>query len=238
MAVGYVVSDLHLFSKRTTAGRHAETLLEAAGRADVFVLNGDIFDFRWTTLPSVKDTIDEAIRWLERITKRFPDCHFHFILGNHDAHHAFEEKLAHLAKGTSNLNWHPYYLRLGGKVFLHGDVCISSGRPHPTSLERYRARWRKEGRKRGKFNNMLYDAAVQARLHKAIHHLAFPRKRTARSLLTYLEHVGGDAVDGVDSVYFGHTHVAMSGYEYGGIRFHNSGAPMKGVRFKPVKLHL
>ena len=47
---GYVVSDLHLLTRRTAAGSHRSRLTTAAAAADYFVLNGDIFDFRWSTL--------------------------------------------------------------------------------------------------------------------------------------------------------------------------------------------
>ncbi|MEE3074858.1 MAG: hypothetical protein VX739_04205 [Planctomycetota bacterium] len=35
----------------------------------------------------------------------------------------------------------------------------------------------------------------------------------------------------ISQVYFGHTHVAMEGYEFAGLKFHNGGAPMKGLKF-------
>ena len=53
----YFVSDLHLFSGRTQAARHAPALHAAARRARTFVLGGDIFDFRWSTLGSVETTV-------------------------------------------------------------------------------------------------------------------------------------------------------------------------------------
>ncbi|MFA6244267.1 MAG: metallophosphoesterase, partial [Candidatus Hydrogenedentales bacterium] len=82
--VGYVVSDLHLFSRRSDYSVHERHIFQAAAKADVFVLNGDTFDFRWTTLPSIDLTVVAAIRWLRALTERFPNCYFHFILGNHD----------------------------------------------------------------------------------------------------------------------------------------------------------
>jgi UDP-2,3-diacylglucosamine hydrolase len=32
--------------------------------------------------------------------------------------------------------------------------------------------------------------------------------------------------------YFGHTHRSMADYQFGGPTFHNSGAPIKGVKFR------
>ena len=44
----FFVSDLHLFANRSNAHRYLEEIARAASRAEVFVLGGDIFDFRWS----------------------------------------------------------------------------------------------------------------------------------------------------------------------------------------------
>ena len=57
------------------------------------------------------------------LTCACPHCHFHLVLGNHDYHQAFIDRLAELERRVSNLAWHRYYVRLGSSVFLHGDVA-------------------------------------------------------------------------------------------------------------------
>ncbi|MBC8372298.1 MAG: hypothetical protein ISS69_08100 [Phycisphaerae bacterium] len=47
MPTGYVISDLHMFARWSKPGKYLEQMHEAASGADFFVLNGDIFDFRW-----------------------------------------------------------------------------------------------------------------------------------------------------------------------------------------------
>jgi hypothetical protein len=37
--------------------------------ADLLVLNGDVFDFRWSTLPDMETTITAALKWLADITE-------------------------------------------------------------------------------------------------------------------------------------------------------------------------
>ncbi|HTN77248.1 MAG TPA: metallophosphoesterase, partial [Pirellulaceae bacterium] len=85
----YFVSDLHLFSRRSQAQRYRDQLHATARDAKVFVLGGDIFDFRWSMLKSVEVTVDAAIIWLEELIAPHPDCQFHFVLGNHDCNRRF-----------------------------------------------------------------------------------------------------------------------------------------------------
>ena len=40
---------------------------------------------------------------------------------------------------------------------------------------------------------------------------------------------------GVEHVYFGHTHVPVQGYEFGGMIYHNGGASLQGVEFTLLK---
>ena len=50
----YFVSDLHLFANRSNAHRYLEEIALAASQAEVFVLGGDIFDFRWSRIPILR----------------------------------------------------------------------------------------------------------------------------------------------------------------------------------------
>jgi UDP-2,3-diacylglucosamine hydrolase len=225
----YFVSDLHLFSRRSRAERHSQAIQDAASKAHTFVLGGDIFDFRWTTLPTINETIDSAVRWLDELSGAHPDCDFHFVLGNHDSNERFVARLAELAEGTPNLAWHDYFLRKGSGIFLHGDV--SDRHTTPEMLARARQRCLVD-KKHGAAANMLYDWAVRARLHKLAMHVTKPKKTVARRLLSYLRHVGHGPESGLKNVYFGHTHAALSNYHYGGVAFHNSGAPIDGLDFQ------
>lgn len=231
----YFVSDLHLYSRRSVAERHLEHIVARAAQARLFVLGGDIFDFRWTQLTSVRETIDAAIRWVDALVAPHPECEFHYVLGNHDSNRDFVERLEGLAERRPNLHCHHYWLRLGRSVFLHGDVA---DRPmDQQSLRYYRQRWH-EDRKRGRMSNLAYDVAVGARLHKMASHVVHRRPRVARHILTYLRDIGQCANSGVRHVYFGHTHAAMSDYRYGGLTFHNGGAPIKGLEFRILRTQL
>jgi UDP-2,3-diacylglucosamine hydrolase len=234
--VGFVVSDLHMFSKRSDFKTHEPAIYEHAGAAEIFILNGDTFDFRWTTLPTIDQTVYEAIEWLRKLAVRFPKCHFHFILGNHDNNQAFIEALSKLAVRLVNLSWHPYYLKLGDTVFLHGDV---SDKPmmDAADLEKHREEWLLDT-PRHPFLHRVYDMAVHIGLHRMAQAAKYPKKRVVRRVLSYLDDVGLTKQNGVRHVYFGHTHGAMQNFEYGGLLFHNAGSPMKGLKFSILKVEI
>jgi UDP-2,3-diacylglucosamine pyrophosphatase LpxH len=232
VSTGYFISDLHLFSRRSHAERHVEDIYAAAAGAEMFVLGGDIFDFRWTTLASVDETVEAAIRWLEQLVAPHPECEFHFVLGNHDSHVPFVDRLQALADDTPNLQWHRYYLRTGSSLFLHGDVA--DRKMSQQSLSQKRARCEQD-EKRGQAANLLYELAMQSQLHKLAAKVAHPKRRVAKRILAYLQDIGHGPQNGLKDVYFGHTHAAMSNYQYGGLTFHNGGAPIRGLEFRIVE---
>ena len=99
----YWISDLHLFSSRSLGDRHWDAILSAARQAETFVLGGDIFDFCWSTRASDKVSVDEAVTWLDKLISHAPGCRFHFLLGNHDCHRSFIDRLARLEETAPNL---------------------------------------------------------------------------------------------------------------------------------------
>ena len=132
----YFVSDLHLFCRRFDGEQFWNRLLEVSKHAKTVVLGGDIFDFRWTTLPTIEHSANEAIQMLTSLVQKNRECEFHYLLGNHDHHQSFVRRLKRLAGDESNLSRHPYYLRLGRSLFVHGDVAT---RPMgPEQLEKQR----------------------------------------------------------------------------------------------------
>lgn len=225
----YFVADLHLFCRRFDGQRVWDRLLEASKQAATVVLGGDIFDFRWTTLPTIEDSANEAIRRLESMVRTNRHCEFHYLLGNHDHHQSFVPRLERLAYDEPNLSCHPYYLRLGKILFLHGDVATRT--MGAEQLEKERRRWL-QVRKQGRVANWVYDLSVGLCLHKLAYRVVYPRRAVARRILAYLEQIDEGPDAGVTDVYFGHTHLALSHFEYDGIRFHNGGAPVRWCSFR------
>ena len=222
------ISDLHLFCRRSQADRFRDAIHEAAAASDVFVLNGDIFDFRWSTLVSPEQTVVSAIAWLTELIEAAPHCTFHYVLGNHDHYGIFMDALEVFAEAHANFEWSPYYLRLGTALFVHGDVTIR--KMTGADLEQYRAGWLEDAN-RGPVANAVYDVAFKFGVHKAVHHVAFPLSAVLERLHHYVEDIGHGASGGVETVYFGHTHLAMPHHRHNGLIFRNSGAPMPGLKF-------
>ena len=229
----YFVSDLHLFANRSHAHRYLEEIAMAASQAEVFVLGGDIFDFRWSRIPILGRWTGPPSGW-RNWPVSCPACHFHLVLGNHDYHQVLIDRLVRLERQVPNLSWHRYYLRLGSSVFLHGDVADK--KMDARMLAEAREKWL-DRRRRGPFVSLLYDVVVLTRLHKPLPHLVFAKRIVVRRILKYLESIGQGPANGVRNVYFGHTHRRLSNYRYRGLVFHNGGAPIKGMKFRIIEAH-
>jgi UDP-2,3-diacylglucosamine hydrolase len=227
----YFVSDLHLLANRSTAHRYLAQIAIAASQADVFVLGGDIFDFRWSALPTAR-AVSRAAAWLDALLASSPDCQFHLVLGNHDYHQMFIDRLGRLERQAHNLAWHRYYIRLGNSIFLHGDVA--DRKMNAETLAEAREEWL-DSRRRGLFLSRLYDVVVLTRLHKPVPHLVYAKRIVVRRIYQYLESIGQGPSTGLRDVYFGHTHRRLSNYRYRGLVFHNGGAPIKGMKFRIVE---
>ena len=83
--------------------RYAEAIRTAARRSAVLVLGGDIFDFSWSTLPTLEDTVEAAFHWLQRLAGEHPQCQIHYLLGNHDYCQPFLEYLGRHAASFPTL---------------------------------------------------------------------------------------------------------------------------------------
>jgi UDP-2,3-diacylglucosamine hydrolase len=234
MSGTFFVSDLHLCSRRSQGPRHEAAIHAAAARAGTFILGGDIFDFRWSTLPSSEETARHAVRWLDALVGSYPQVDFHFIQGNHDCNRRFIAALEGYRAGRPNLHLHPFFLRQGKNVFLHGDAA-----DHPAMcqarLKKRREHWSRD-ESRSQVRHVLYDLAVTARLHRLAGKVAHPRRRVVHRILGYLNRIHQGPGSGVEHVYFGHTHDALENFHYRGLTFHNPGAPMAGLQFRIVEV--
>jgi UDP-2,3-diacylglucosamine hydrolase len=208
----------------------------AAHQADLFVLAGDTFDFKWAHQPCADSFANHAKNWLANLAGERPRCQFQVLLGNHDHHPALMERLDDLASELPNLAWDPWFVRHGDAVFLHGDVA--NGYSTSTQLEKFRGRCERHTHRPGPLRNRFYDAVIATKLDRAITTLMFPAHRVAHRITRYLEHIGHCHATGTRDVYFGHTHRPMDGYQHAGMRFHNPGAPIKGSPFRILRAEI
>ncbi|MCB0353837.1 MAG: metallophosphoesterase [Bdellovibrionales bacterium] len=224
---GVVISDLHYFSTRSNAEKRLDEVHEAIQNADICVLNGDIFDFRWTRLPSIHDTILAAVEWLQELMRRNPACTYHYVLGNHDSLPAFVDHFPKIVQEFENFSWQSRELRIGTNLFLHGDI-IHSGMDNLESLDLYRKRFDHDDLQHGALHH-LYSGLVLFRLHKVAYVLNRPN-RACEKVLSYYRTHSPELLEGVTDIFFGHTHAPFSNYRHQGILFHNTGSMIRGLR--------
>ena len=233
---GCFVSDLHLLASRSSGARYYDDLHNTAAQSCVFVLGGDIFDFHWADTP-IEYAAWEAAHWLRDLAHAYPRCQFHYLLGNHDHNDVFIERLIDLDRQVPNLTWDHHYLRLGSKIFLHGDVLGRNVTAETLTAERTRLH---HHRVREVWEHQFYDLAVSAGLHKPVPFVVHPTRIVARKLLRHLRRIGHGPEAGVRDVYFGHIHRVITNYTYRGVRFHSGGAAIRGLQFRilqfPVEL--
>ena len=222
---GYTTSDLHLLSNRSSADRLMPRLHQATAEADLCILNGDIFDFQWSVYPDLRESLDYAENWIRDLVSQYRHCRFVFLMGNHDSLPAYGDLLDALAGTHENLAWEPFHLKLGSKVFLHGDVGSSSHCPE--ALAAYRQRW--HGRRRRAWVRAAYLACTHLGIPRLIHECT-PVRRYAGDVVAYLKAELGPAFTEVRDVYFGHSHKPVTDYQWQGLRFHNTGATIHRVR--------
>jgi UDP-2,3-diacylglucosamine pyrophosphatase LpxH len=231
MPTGYVISDLHMFARWSHPRKYVEQMHQAAKQADFFVLNGDIFDLRWSILPGVEATIQAAIDWLTTFAKDHPNCTLYYILGNHDAYEGLAARTEGLAGEIENFQWRAAYLRIGGTLFTHGDLFWRDGRnPFERRLQPSAVRITR-------VIGWVYHAVhtIQA---TRIFHAMWPARRCARHIEQSLAAAPSEMTSGITDVYCGHTHVAVSDFVHEGITFHNTGSGIRGLRCNMCKVSI
>ena len=234
MAHGITLSDLHLFSHHSQPRQYADLLVEAASDARVMVLNGDIFDFKWSRHGVFAHTVQHAERFLAELCSACPQCRIEVVLGNHDANPLYLQALVGLSERYDNLNWHEFVCRVEDRAFLHGDV-IHAGATNAALRT---------------FRNRLQAPMGPNRVRRLAHHalhlshvpwVAFrllPKRVLAVRLLAYLRNEGWLDDGRIRHVYFGHTHNDFNDFPFRGFLFHNAGSGTHGARFRIVRFPL
>ena len=134
-----------------------------------------------------------------------------------------------------NFHWSENTWRIGSNVFLHGDIL--DGQRHFGGLDVYRSGFH-EDRAKGRLGNMMYSAVIQTRIHGLIPRLRHRHMRTCQRLVEYLEGQGEGFLNDVSDIYFGHTHVPLTAYEFDRFRFHNVGSGIRHLQFAPAKFQV
>ena len=234
MALGATISDLHLFSHHSRPERYFAQIDETVRGARLFVLNGDIFDFKWSEHGGFSRSVEVAEHFLEELVRQHPRCRFQVVLGNHDAVPPYIEVLQKLEERHANLFWHEFACIAENRVFLHGDV-INAGSSN-SALRRFRSRLQVPAN----------GHPLQRMAHSAIHrshvpwaaYKVLPNRILAARILAYLNNEHWLNGTPIRHVHFGHTHCAFEDFQFRGYYFHNSGSATHGSRLRVVKFPL
>ncbi len=230
MSSGLVLSDLHLFSIRSSGECHLISIRERLEQADHIVFNGDTFDFRWSQYPTEEQSVAAALDWLRDFVDRHPRSTVHFVIGNHDCLHAFTSRLDDLADNLERFHWHDTVLQLGPNLFTHGDCTHQLMDRH--GLNRYREVW-KNDRPRHPLLGRAYLVADRLGLTTLAHRGHFTREKTLERLSAFLDDSVPDWRPITRDCYFGHTHLSFHDHVHEGRRYHNTGSAIKGSTFAP-----
>lgn len=206
-------------------------LMDEVAQVDVLVLNGDVFDFRWSELPNQAATISAAINWTADLLENFKGESIHYVLGNHDCLSAFTSRLEELARANSVFSYHEHSLILNRSLFLHGDCA--NRKMDGEMLKQYRHAWSSHDQ-RGKLGRVLYQLADITGLSRRFHEQHFPEAATVARVAHHLDHVLPTWREEIDDVFFGHTHRPFSSHSHEGVLFHNTGSGIRGMGFNPL----
>jgi len=229
---GLVISDLHLLARRSVGESLLGRIQPQLERCEVLVLNGDTFDFRWSTLDSEAASIAAAIAWVEEWAARFAGREMHFIEGNHDCLGEFRERLDALALTLPQVQVHEQVLRLGDQLFLHGDCA--NRKMDTDAMASFRQGWRVD-KPRGRFSAAMYDFVDKTGLCGQFHRRFFPQGITVARVAHFLDHACPEWRESASDCYFGHTHLPFRDHEHEGVRFHNTGSGICGMGFQPLE---
>ena len=221
---GIFTSDFHMFSQRSRINELMVELDDATERAELIVLGGDIIDFKWSQLSDQQTTEAAALQWLGDFTDHHEGKQIIYITGNHDCASTYVDDLRALAKVNRNFKVYEYWYQHGDALFLHGDVAHI--KPTQAALEKRRSRWSRH-KKRGMLKNSLYNLFFLMRLPLLANMLINRPERICSQLTRYLSNVGLHPEAGIQRVFFGHTHGVIKDFEFDGLLFYNSGAPLK-----------
>lgn len=221
-----VLSDLHLLTLRTKGHKYFDKIINRASECELVILNGDIFDFKWSLAGSIEDSIDIAIKWLQDLCNKLSNKEVLYILGNHDRIEPFKERLDDLKKERKLFNWHSSFMLINKSLFIHGDIPIYSKGVNLSneSIDNVSVgNWPK-----AKFLSIPYEFMIRV----GFIYLYRILKSKDKSVKHIYSAIKNSISEEICDVYSGHSHIPYEGYIYKKICFHNTGAAIKGFKFR------
>jgi UDP-2,3-diacylglucosamine pyrophosphatase LpxH len=231
--VGFVISDLHIFSYASLYERYLPMLEAAASTYKIVVLNGDTFDFKRSRYANNRETSHAAIEWLGSLCVRNPETTFYFLIGNHDCNYSFVDELTLLEKRCANLHVSHDVLQIGSSLFVHGDVCdLPRG---SLDIDGLRARYSSQERSIG---SILFAQVVTYLRLNVVEYIRHRNFDLASRILYYLKKKYPEKLSATERIFFGHTHVPFTDLMVDGIKFSNTGSAIRGLKMNALEFPL
>ncbi len=230
---GYVVSDMHIFGCSSLYERYLPRFYDQVTSHSLTVLNGDTFDFKRSIFKSSQETTRYALEWLGALSHRAAQSKIFYIVGNHDCQQTFLQALAKALPELPNISLITDSLRLGSSLFIHGDVVDL---PQDTNnIEQVRQRY--DLAEPNSADRLFAQLVTHLGLNK-IEYLRHPKRRLVERIIKHLRTTQKHGLEGLQDVYFGHTHVPFNNFRYQGIRFHNTGSMIRGLPWRPIEFSI
>jgi UDP-2,3-diacylglucosamine pyrophosphatase LpxH len=227
-----VVSDLHIFSHASLYKRYSTYLLQTVGKYKIVILNGDTFDFKRSIFRTTEETALKAITWIRQICNSNPTTTFYYLIGNHDCQIQFTTRLKALPLELTNLRVADHTLRLGTKLFIHGDVIDLPDGSYDLALSRERY-----ANAEPNLNSIIIAQIVTRMRLNILGNIRHSKLNQALRILDYLKAQDFKYSDSIDEIFFGHTHTAFRNFSYNGINFHNTGSLIRGLTWMPMEFN-
>ncbi len=233
MPRGYVISDLHMMAAYSRADKYWAAIDHAASKADFFVLNGDLNEMYFSNLP-FEQRLDTAISNIDQLARAHPKCQFHYTLGNHENIDAYQTAIVALAHRLPNLQIHDSVFRMHNALFLHGDEPLAHGQ-----ITTHRHFHNANGMKQQAAGALLpLVNPFQAKFRDLRHLIHYSFNRDVTRVLSALDKAEPMLKDGIEHVFFAHTHRPKMDVmtRHSNIKFHNTGAGVRGARFSMLEI--
>jgi UDP-2,3-diacylglucosamine pyrophosphatase LpxH len=227
---GYVVSDMHIFGCSSLYTRYLPTFYSQVSSHSVTILNGDTFDFKRSIFKSSQETTRYALEWLRDLSRRASQSKIFFIVGNHDCQLIFLHALIQALPQLPNISLVTDSLRLGSSLFLHGDVVDL---PRDTS-DITQVRQRYDLVEPNLADRIFAQLVTHLGVNK-IEYLRHPKHNLVERIVQHVRLTDPSGTEGLQDIYFGHTHVPFHNFQYAGIRFHNTGSMIRGLPWRPIE---
>jgi UDP-2,3-diacylglucosamine pyrophosphatase LpxH len=214
-----VISDLHLLSERSIFTLNLQPLYNIISNKNILVLNGDIFDLKWSIIK--KEKVSEYINAFFKKCSELAD-EVYFIYGNHESYTEQKILIENAVKNLDNVKTYEHYFIFNEHFFTHSDLEIGK---KPARSFKPKMHYK------NKTISKIYGFIIFLRIGNLVAKF-FTANYCAPKLHSHNKSIIEQ--NNIKNVYFGHTHLPFNNYIYNEITFSNTGSAVKYMGFNPI----